>query len=479
MVTVITGNGKVKIIDNDGANYNGSKSAGDLDGWQTLANDPNDFLKLTYDELSKRSTTLYHTYGPAISAIDKQTDYAIGDGLYFRSQPDFEALNMTKEKAREWGKRFQKLIYYEFSRLNFYIKQKTLFTGALTAGDSLLYFLREDDGSLDLVDMPGTVIDSNKEEKNVTLGIIHDDFYRRKGFYDRDGKRILFKENERQNVAQFYLKKLPRQLRGYPLVYAIISLAKNDDRYNDAAIASAILESILVAFTETANPSDTARSTELANSAKVKRGAIGSALESIGNFFKMQPGNMMHFRPGEKVNIVDRKTPGNNYGTFKEWIINYIAMATGTPPEGILGKYSTSFTAHKGALNDFKKSYEAKREAFINAICYVALKEVATYLIQTGQIAAPGFFSADWIQRAYLSGIWLGPVPGHINPLQEVNAAVKAVDNALTLRSDATFNYSGSELDDIFTEWQRQEKDFRALSPDDQAGEIDNSLKGE
>ena len=62
------------------------------------------FFAWTYGLLSKRSTTLYHTFGPVTSAIDKQTDYAIGDGLFFRSQPDWRFLGIDKAYAADWAR---------------------------------------------------------------------------------------------------------------------------------------------------------------------------------------------------------------------------------------------------------------------------------------------------------------------------------------------------------------------------------------
>jgi hypothetical protein len=136
-----------------GARYSGEKLPGDLDGWAHLTDDPNDFLRDTYDLLSRRSVTLYHTYPPVAGAVDKQTGYAIGKGLLFRSYPNYRALGRNEDWAREWAQDFQQAVEFEFSRLNFFQKQGALFRTALMQGDSLLYFLRKGD-ELDLIEMP-------------------------------------------------------------------------------------------------------------------------------------------------------------------------------------------------------------------------------------------------------------------------------------------------------------------------------------
>lgn len=464
-----------------GAQYTGEKIPGDLDGFAHFSNDPNGFLAWTYGLLSKRSTTLYHTFGPVTSAIDKQTDYAIGDGLFFRSQPDWRFLGIDKAYAADWARDFQNLIHYEFLRLNFYQKQNVLFRTGLTQGDSLLYFLRDESG-FDLIDFPGSTINfeaGGKVGELVTLGIVHDAFYRKQGFYDTSGNKVSFKENGRQNVVQFYNKKLSRQLRGYPLAYTCISVAKNLDRFYDATLQTAIAESMFVAFTSSDDPGSDARQIE--NQAKESRGivrSIATALERIGNTRSMGAGNMLNFKTGGKLTTVDKKTPGNSFGPFNDAMIDVVGMGTDTPPEVIKSKYGTSFTAHKGALNDFQKSFMQKRAVFADVVCHPVVREIATNLILSGAISAPGFIGgSDANQRAWLKGIWLGPVPGTINPLQEVNAKLSAIKGGLSLRSSEAFQSNGGEYADFMEQWEQEESQYQKMYPDAQANKLAESFE--
>jgi capsid protein len=101
------------------------------------------------------------------------------------------------------------------------------------------------------------------------------------------------------------------------------------------------------------------------------------------------------------------------------------------------------------------------------------LREIAIEMILNREIDAPGFFTGGpMVQEAYLKGIYLGPVPGVINPAQEINAKKLSVENALSLRSDEMFNLSGSDYEDVIAEWQEQEKIFRQNSPEEKARAI-------
>jgi hypothetical protein len=465
VISVLRGNRFFSYV--AGARYDGEKIPGDLSGWNELDPDPNAFLRQTYNTLARRSMTLYHTYPPVIGAVDKQTDYAIGKGLLFRSQPNYLALGITKEEAGARARDFQQMIEFEFSRLNFFQKQGALFRTALAEGDSLLYFLR-DGADIDFIEMPGLVIDSDVNDGNHTLGIRHDRWFRREGFVDNGGNYVAFREGARQNVVQFYIKRVARQMRGWPLSYAIISLAKNDDRHTDATLDTAVMESMVAWVTESGDPAgDKAQMDNLLNATKVNKGPIKRAIEKIGSLRGALPGAVLNFNTGGKMTPLDKKTPGATFGAFKDWMLDYIGMATGTPPEVIKSKYGGSYTAHMGAKNDFRLSFMSKREAFIDSVCYPALRETAISLLLRGDVEMPGFFESERNQRAWLDGVWLGPVMGAINPAQEMNAKKTAVEAGFSLRGDEAYEVSGATDYEAFIEKRRAEEElFRDTKPE-------------
>jgi capsid protein len=193
---------------------------------------------------------------------------------------------------------------------------------------------------------------------------------------------------------------------------------------------------------------------------KVKKGPIAAAMEKIGSVRGALPGSVLNFKSGGKMTPVDKKTPGATFGQFKEWMLDYVGMATGTPPEVIMSKYGGSYTAHMGAKNDFRLSFMTKREAFIDSVCYPALREVTISLLLRGEIDMPGFFESERKQRAWLDGVWLGPVMGAINPAQDGNAKKTAVEAGFALRGDEAYAVSGATDYEAFTEKRREEEDL-------------------
>lgn len=472
MGILVFNNGKVSGNRSYGGTYDGEKNMGDLNNWNILTNDANGILNGTYGMLAERSATLYHTYGPVRGAINKQVDYAVGPGLVFRSQPDWKTLGMTKESAKDWGKDFQKIVHAYFQRLNFYEKQSVLFRSALYGGDSLLFFEKKDGLITDLIETGNNQIDWSYNEKDYTLGIKHDDYLRRQGIRQTNGTDLSFIDPAGdQNVIQFYLKELGRQLRGYPLAYAIINLARNDDTHTDAITHRAVMESIMIGMFESDGTDFNQQTKNMAEGFKKKKGqpTEGGVLSKIGNAFNLGSGNFYTGKKGEKMTFTDLKTPSNAFGPFKEWIWNYVAAATGTPPEVMMSKYSTSFTAHKGALNDFVKSYMKKRKTFERTVLNIVVREIAKDAIQQGYISAPGFFDGGWMtQQAYLQGMYLGPIPGHINPIVEVKAEAEEVKQGFDLRSNKAAQRA-NEWDNFFPEWEEEQNEYTNVPLDNKA----------
>jgi hypothetical protein len=460
----------------------GDKIPGDLDSWDYFGTDPNDLLTLSYGTLSERSTTLYHTHPPITAAIDKSCTYAVGPGLVFRSQPDWKTLGITKEFARDWGMEFQRLVHYYFSLLNFYEKQSIVFRTADIMGDALLLFDRSGATGLpfDLIDTGGDQIawKETYEEPSgrATLGILHDKFLRKLGIvFDDDKKtKLNFRDdNGDQNVIQFYHKKIARQLRGMPLAYRCIALAKNNDRWWDAMLQRAVMETIMLGYKEGGNPADLADQMEGLARLTTGETDADTGLRREADIKQLGAGNLFSFNSREALKFTDLKTPSNNFDKMQSEYIKMIGMATDTPPEVLMSQYSTSFTAHKGALNDFVKFYMAKRNTLIKTCNNIVVREIAKDIFLTGKMSMPhpAFFTDPIIQMAALSGNWLGPVPGHINPKVEVEAKSLEVENAFRTRADAAADY-GNEFDNMIEEWQAQEEEWRKMSPDAQADVI-------
>jgi capsid protein len=336
-----------------------------------------------------------------------------------------------------------------------------------------LFFEREDGKLVDLIEAPGSQINWEYNKGDYTLGIKTDSLLRKKGIMKTDGKEIPFKdENGDQNVVQFYLKDLAKQLRGYPLAYSVINIARNHDTFADAITNRVVLEASMFGVSKTSTTDIGKQISNMANANKANKVGIVDKVKNVftkkANVETMGTGGIFDLGTDESFEFTDVKTPSNNYDPFKKWTIYDIGMGTKTPPEMIIGKYESSFTAHKGALNDFIKTITKERQTFERTVMKPTITEIAKDAILSGLIEAPGFFDNDFIQSAYLQGMYLHPRVGHINPLQEVNAELKSINGALKLRSDVAAE-NGNEWDNYIDKWTEEQIEYTNVPVDNKA----------
>ena len=494
MFIVLNKNGKITSPANL-TQMTGEKVTGDLDGWKQFSTDPNVILRYSYNLMSERSTTLWHTHPPVASAIEKHTQYAIGSGLIFRSQPDWEILGMTKAAAKDWGMQLQKLIHYAFLMLNFYEKQSILFRTANILGDSLLIFDRKEPVEglpFDLIETGGDQIDwsqdsETKDGVQVRLGIKTDKFLRRKAIYQvGNATPVPFTdENGFQNIIQFFERKMARQLRGYPLAYRIIAAAKNNDRMWDALLNRMAIEASIVGVEKSDVGDVNIQATRLAEEMKQGQNPENTGtnpgntqtITSDGNIKKLGSGNIFSIAKDANFEFMDMKAPSNNFKMSQDAYYELVGMATNTPPEVVKSLFSTSYTAHMGALNAFEKAYIKERDSFISIVNFPVVRELTKFFIATGLLKIPNeqFFNNPIMQRAALAGKWIGPVPGVINPTDQANANQTKVENGFMLRSDAAMQ-SGYDWDNFIEEYAQEEAAWKKASPEQKADAMQKDI---
>jgi hypothetical protein len=468
--------------------YNGEKTGGELKYWNLFGTDPVDFVRESYGLLASRCATLYQISAVARACVKKPLMYSIGDGLLFKSLPDHRYLGISEEAAREWGQEFTRLLHYEKKAIRYYKKQKQIAKEAKITGDSVLYFLR--DGAplgspFDIVVTGGDAIDWEKSDaREYTLGIKRDQYGRRLGFWSTTAQSLVpFKdENGDQVAVQFLYPDRAGQLRGFSAFSSEIARSKNLDRIWDATLERMIQEATQIGYFNASKTDVNAQARDLARQLVdgSGQGADGTSLKELSGPVPNKVGGMYVLENEESMQFNDMKSPGNNFGTANEWTVNMFGMATGIPPEVIMGKYSTSYTAHKGALNDFWKMVIDERTDFVDGVDRVVNLEYLKHFARTGQLeVVPEFWENEKIQLAYLAGTTLGPVPGHVNPLQEVKADAEAVAQGFTLRSNVASKH-GNDFDNMVETWAQENERWAAASPEAKAAQIiEAEMQGE
>lgn len=471
---VVFKDGKMKTH-SVGSQYNGDKFGNDFPDWMTYSPNPNDFILDTYDELSARCATLYHTSSFMRSLVIKPLNYIVGRGIVFKSMPNFEFLGLDREEAKEWGKKFTQLLHYDKLAIDYYSKQYDVKSDLDITGDSLTMFVRDENSlaPFDIVTASGCLIDPDKTDENYTLGIHHDSLMRRDGFWARTDKAFIPFQlpNGDQNVIQNMFRERGGQMRGLSAYYFGIAHAKNADRVWDSTIERMVLESIQLGWFAASNTDVgqqhrdfVSQSTGTQSSDPDKSGGL-TAVQKNGR----KPGDMYVLENKESMQFLDLKTPSNNFVNANEWLVKLFSMGRGVAPEFVLGEYSTSFTAHKGALNDTMKRIFLERERLIRKHEMVVNLQYLREYVRSGLLpVVDGFWEDPRKQIAYLGGKYLGEVPGHVNPLQEINAQIKANDAGMILKSDILQMFGHNDFDSFIDVWEYEQAEWFKKSPEQQ-----------
>jgi len=444
--------------------YTGEKIPGELSAWQIFDTEPNAFLETTYDIVSKMSSTLFHTHPPISAAISKRLDYTIGKGLKFRSHPDYDTLGISKEEANDWAKKLQTILDYAFEELKLYNFQQEIFQTADIAGDVIISVIPDDEGIIPFAFtsfIGSQVIDHTlNDDNNISLGVQLDQYKNPVGYRDKDGALHKFYNEKELSSILYFPKLFSTQYRGYPIAYKIISAARNNDRWWDATLQRAVLESVIFG-TEVYGDLAGEQINKIAADQRRENkdsGFIRNAFSKMTSTQDLNAGNILKVQSRGNLQFTDLKTPHSKFAEFQEAYLDLVGMATNVPAEILKSKYSTSFFAHKGALNDFMKTCLRLRQNFINQVLYPIMQTVIKSLIYNGYIdmIVPDMLKNPLKFRAATQGEWLGPNPGQINPLQEAQAYVLLKNQGLITPSYAAEQYHDIDYEYMSEQWNRE-----------------------
>lgn len=124
--------------------------------------------------------------------------------------------------------------------------------------------------------------------------------------------------------------------------------------------------------------------------------------------------------------------------TVQRWVkhlqeLGYVAVtkeiseALEIPIEVLEKNFSTSYSAARGALNEFWRTCEMQRSWFADKFCQPIYEMWLDEAVSRGRVKAPGYFTDPAVAGAYSACKWNGPARTNLNPIQEVTAAEKRI----------------------------------------------------
>ena len=226
------------------------------------------------------------------------------------------------------------------------------------------------------------------------------------------------------------------QRRGVPILAPVLEALKQLGRYTDSEITAAVLSAMFTVFVKSQSAIDGRPFGEMLPPDMLIDAQDQSSIE-------LGPGAIVSLNPGEDLQFADPKHPNTGFDEFTNAVIRQIGAALEIPPEVLFKQFISSYSAARGALNEFWRSCAMQRDWFTDDFCTPIYEEWFDEAVARGRIDAPGYFDDPAIRKAYTGCAWNGPARTNLNPVQEVDAAVKRVDAGFSTAQEETAQMTG------------------------------------
>lgn len=472
---------KMQILNSGYGNYGASTFKKSLKGWLYAGGSHREDIEDNLAVLRQRSRDLYMGVPIANGAVKTMRTNVVGRGLRLKPTLDREILGLTAAQAKDIEKQIERewQLWAEstdcdIQRIdNFYELQQLAFLNWLMSGDCLAvlpikprmnqpYDLRVQLVEADRLCSPdycdtmdnkivgGVEVDKDGEVIAYHIAEQHPLSYE---VTDIKWQRVeaYGSKTGRRNVLHIMCRERIEQRRGVPFLAPVIESLKQLGRYTDAELVAAVVSGMFTVFIE----KESASSEDAVGSMIPEEEQVDAEDESsieLGN------GAVIDLNEGEKIHDTNPGRPNGNFWGFVEAICQQIGASLEIPYELLVKRFNASYTASKGALEEAWKMFQMYRTWLASDFCQPIYEEWLTEAVAKKRIKAPGFFTDPLIKKAYCKAEWNGPAKGILDPVKEVNAAEKRVQNGFSTRQQETMEMRGGDFYNNVEQLKQEEK---------------------
>ncbi len=468
-----------------------SKKKRSLRKWRGTTGDADTDLEFERDTLIERSRDLERNNPIAGGAINNVCLNVVGGGLRLDSRIDRSYLKrrigMTDEEADRWEEQAER----EFDLFasskecdiertqNFYEKQELSMRQVLVNGDVLVLTPRmERMGSpyklkLQMVEADRVCNKDNvpngsfgKSDRRIFDGVVKDkygapvEYHITKGHpgslhdfsksMEWDIVKAFGEKTGLPNVLHLFKQLRPGQSRGVPYLTPVIDPLKQLDRYTEAELMAAVVSGMYTVFITTEDGDS-----GMGEEPDLNPGGTSTDKESET---KLGYGAIIDLAENERIESANPGRPNTAFDPFVASILKQVAIGLELPYEILMKCYQSSYSASKAAFLDAWRFFRSRRSWLATNLCKPVYEIWMWEAVAQGRIYAPGFFDDHLIRKAFLGSQWIGPAPGHLDPLKEMAAAEKRVKSLrISTRRREALEYSGDDYNDLKTQIRKEE----------------------
>lgn len=416
---------------------------------------------LDHERLRLRSWQLYLESEICQIVFRRFARWVIGKGLKLQAEPQADVL--ASEGITIDAQAFSRSIEARFAVFASttgadYADMKTLhkrakeaFVNAIVGGD-VLVILRYIDGEVkqQLIDgchvaNPPHLTFSGVEYRTAAGNIVRhgvelDETGRHLAYYVRKGNGLEYERiparGEKSGVLlAFLVYGLEYRLdnvRGVPLIVAVMEKAKKMERYEEATLGSAeerakipyFIEHGITSTGESPLQKLAAKASGLGPASDIPTDVRG---QQFADTVAATANKMVFNMPNDSKLVSVESDAELHFEPFFTVNIELVCATVGIPPNVAMMKYNDSFSASRAALKDWEHTLEEERAEFGRQYYDPFYALFLDTEVMKNKVVAPGYLTARAANNrmaigAYRKNRWVGANVPHIDPLKEVDA---------------------------------------------------------
>jgi len=456
--------------------------------------DPYCYEFVDYWTLRQRSVALFTKNIYAAGLIRRLITNIINTGLTLEATPANEVLGFDDDFANDWSENTE-ILYRLWSNNPNLVDwkrqetdgaiQATAKRTALLSGDCLVVLRTSRATGLPVTEL----IDGRHIQTPIDQSIIKNARDNGREIkhgveIDKNGRHVAFYVRQKTGAEKQFIripangpksgrkiawlvygtKRLLDDVRGMPLLALVLQSLNEIDKYRDSEQRAAAVNAFLAMFVK---KTEDKPGTKPFSGGAVRRETATVTDEDGGTrdykAATFLPGMVIEeLGKGEEPISFDTKRPNVNFAAFETAIVAAIAWANEIPPETLQLLYQSNYSASRMASSEFTIFIDRERKDFADQFCIPRYKEWLVSMVLTNRIQAEGLLEA-WrditkfqIYEAWSDSDWSGAIKPHVDPVKEVNAKTKMVEEGFITRDRAAKELSGMKFTRIVKQLSRE-----------------------
>lgn len=447
--------------------------------WQTGDKFPGGFgdTKLYIEDywtLRHRSGQLFKDNLYARGLIRRLITSEINTGLALEATPEEKLLGYGEDELAEWSEDVETRweLYNKtpglcdyFGQLTGGALQRAARMEALISGDVLcvmrinrrtnLPALQLISGSLVQSPLSTTAagrdirhgVEVDRRGRHVAFWVVQEDgsYERIPAIGPRTGRRVAW--------LLYGTEKRLDAVRGEPLLALCLQALRELDRYRDAALRKAVLNSFIATYIKKGTDKP---STLPFQGAALRKGVGEAASPDPKNPRRFKAAEFMPGMMIEELQEGEEPVPGQSgaeiqLGPFEDIITQAIAWANEVPPEILRLAFSSNYSASQAANNEFKLYQNRVRDGFGHELLQPWYQEWLLPSVLTGRVRAPGLLEArrdpgqyDTL-AAWFSASWCGAIKSSVDIVKTAKGYQGLIEMGACTRDRASRETTGTK----------------------------------